>query len=775
MLANKSKLACRINNEYPCQPMKRIALNFFLFLFVILSLQSSVSAKESYALKHRHVTSMSASFQQQEPKKQSSATVNQPPKKPNLWKSLLEFLKFKSRADKKLDGKILLTIERLGLTDSIAATSANVRVMIAELKKTKYPDIDSLQSVLSTLIQKQEEANKNSAVPADALTPSNADLAALANQLIPILDKKVAAEQNNLDKYERIRILNRVKYADPKTVYSFKVSDSVTRKYTLQLKNKAEIFGFFDAAYPAKADAFFNAATSLIYYALPVNESTGNFDRLNGWDTNPVIEKAQKSGSKVYFTVLISGKNTKSPLLFNPEIRQKSINNILTLLKKRNADGINISFKYLPKVDKVQFSEFLRLVHKSLKAENQSYKVFITLPRTNFDGAYDVEELNKYTDRYFIDFASNTAPKGAPLAPLTGKGPQTIDASYTWYLAHGITADKLLIILPYRGVKSAVDPISLAPKLFSGYLPFSQIKSMTQSTAYYSAANETAYIDTVYHDLSSYRIWYDDESTLSKKYNYILKNNVAGIGLYYINYDDSYTVLNDELMYKFTYIDTAYLKPPPVEVRSKISFLEQVKRHLILWDFILQNPCATCFEDSLKASKNEVRLVGYLRDLRVYTLVKEEKAENAKTLGKNRNISQVTFKDVFNYINTEFNTFLKYVSLIFLIISLGGIVFYISGLRYYGNNWRYQKLAAGILVVLIAIFVLFGFTYCFTSDLIPIFGTSLSANLPDCAPDPKCINIPFNTLLLVIVLSVVLGFLIFNYLITPLIKRNDLP
>ncbi|MGY0035718.1 hypothetical protein [Pedobacter sp. NJ-S-72] len=384
--------------------MKRIALNFLLPLFLVLLFQGGRAAnrKSSSTLVFAsNANWIMPGFQQQDPKKEQPKPDA---KKTNLWKALLAFLKFKSKADKKLDGRILVAIEKLGLTDSIAATSANVRVMIAELKKNRYHDLDSLQAVLSILIQKQKDIDDliNAGDKTPAVTPSNADLAALANQLIPILDQRAIKETGSIDKFEKLRRLNRVKNADPNTVYTLKIADTVTRKYTLQLKNKAEIFGFFDASYKGDANAFFNAATSLIYYALSLNESTGNFDHLNGWDTAPVIDKAQKSGSKLYFTVLIANKSSRGQLLYNEVVQRKSIASILLLLKKRKANGVNISFKNLAKKDKQRFSAFIGLLHQALLAEDPAAKLFVTLPRTNFDGAYELGELSKYTDRYFL-------------------------------------------------------------------------------------------------------------------------------------------------------------------------------------------------------------------------------------------------------------------------------------------------------------------------------------------------------------------------------------
>ncbi|WP_316815102.1 glycosyl hydrolase family 18 protein [Pedobacter nyackensis] len=758
--------------------MKRIVVNFLLFLFLILFFQghSAENRNASLVLLSAHSTDQVPSEkQEQDPKKGQS---KQDPEKKNVWKAILDFLKFKSKADKKLNGKIILAIEKMGLTDSIAATSANVRVMIAELKKTKYHDLDSLQSVLSVLIKKQEEANA-SGQPGDnetALTPSNADLAALVNQLIPILDQRAVSETSSVDKFEKLRKLNRVKNADPATIYTLKVGDSVTRKYTLQLKNKAEVYGFFDASYKGDASTFFNSATSLIYHALSLNELTGDFDPQHGWDMATVVGKAQKNRSKVYFTVLIANKNARSSLLHAPELQRKSIANILIQLKKNKANGVNISFKNLAKKDSKRFSEFIALLHQAVQAEDKAAEVLVTLPRTNFGEAYELEELNKYTDRFFIDFATNFESKGGALAPLTGKEHETIDASYTWYLAKGIDAEKLIVILPYRGAKCETDPVTLAPISFSGYLPFNEIQLMTQSHALYNAANESMYIDTIFHNSRSYRIWYDNEVTLSKKYDYVLKNNVKGIGIYYVNYDDSFAVLNDELMYKFTDVDTTFLKSNIEPVKPKISFFEKIKRHLTLWGFILQNPCATCFE-SAGTNTGYSKINTYLRELEVYALVREEKLENATILDKdNGNYHKITFKEVFNYVNHELNTFLKYLTVIVFIISTGITIYYIWGVKYYTADWRYKKIVAGILFVFFSLSVLFGFTYCFTSDLIPMFGVSAaSANKAGCVVDPDCVNIPLNTLLLIIAMSVLLGFLIFNYLITPLIKKDDLP
>lgn len=707
-------------------------------------------------------------IQQQEPKPKS-----------NIWKKLLDFLKLKRNANKKLDARILSAIAQLA-KDSVISTPGSVKVMIEELKRTRVDYPDSLVATIKKIQQMQDEQLKNAQTKEELQdgNPSDVDLAALANLLIPLLDQKISGGHNSREKNELLRSLNRVRYAAAGTVYKLKVSDSSSREFTLKLKNRAEIYGFFDAAYPSGATAFLTGATSLIYYSLPVNEKSGDFDKLNGWDKSPVVEKAKQKGSKVYFSMLVANSPTTSSILYNYAAQQRCALNIVELLKKRNANGINISFKNLAKKDRKQFSSFVSLIHRTMKAADSSYNILITIPKTNFDGAYDIGELTKYADRFFIDFATNTAAAGGALAPLAGPGHQTIDASFTWYSAHGITADKLVIILPYRGVRCFTDPMQPSRNSFIGYLPFSDIQTMISGGAKYNEASETAYLDTVYHDQRNYRIWFDNESTLSKKYDYILKNGIAGLAIYFVNYDGAYNELNDELLYKFTYVDTVFTASPVILEMPKLSFFKRLKRHLVLWNFILQHPCATCFEDASNSHDENRLFRAYLGDLKIYEFVNAEKKEidtrsGIKSLLASQNI---TVKDVFNHVNKEFNTFLKYGVLIFLFISMVFIVVYIFGIKYYGGEWKYKKMMAGILCGIIAVFLLLLSTYCFTSDLIPLFGVSNpSFNGDGCAVDPTCVNVPYNTLLLLIFISVLVGFAVFRYLIIPLISKDDVP
>ena len=59
---------------------------------------------------------------------------------------------------------------------------------------------------------------------------------------------------------------------------------------------------------------------------------------------------------------------------------------------------------------------------------------------------------------------------------------------------------------------------------------------------------------------SIYRIWTDNESTLGKKYGFILDSKLNGIAISTLGYDAGYGELWDELAYKFLAPDTIQMR-----------------------------------------------------------------------------------------------------------------------------------------------------------------------------------------------------------------------
>jgi hypothetical protein len=241
------------------------------------------------------------------------------------------------------------------------------------------------------------------------------------------------------------------------------------------------------------------------------------------------------------------------------------------------------------------------------------------------------------------------------------------------------------------------------------------------------------------------------------------------VGLFCINYDEGLKGLRDELTYKFAVADTVYLRDSIIRRMPDLSFLQKATRYLALYGYILQNPCVSCFENDATSADDEQVIVTYMRELKIDSLIKARKRMKAA--------DAVSLKDKFDFVNKQLTTYLKFTALFFLLVSAGFICFYIAGLRYNGDNWHLKKIVAFILILSSTLFVFAAFAWCFTSDRIPLFGVSRNS-VPgggECTTDPYCINIPFSTLLLIIIAGVFIGFLLFRYFISPLLKEQDIP
>ncbi len=86
-----------------------------------------------------------------------------------------------------------------------------------------------------------------------------------------------------------------------------------------------------------------NLLSDLSYFSYEVDASTARALTTNGWNTAPVIDSALANGVRVNLCVtLFSGHAT---FFANANAQTTLINNLLSLVQTRGADGVNIDFE----------------------------------------------------------------------------------------------------------------------------------------------------------------------------------------------------------------------------------------------------------------------------------------------------------------------------------------------------------------------------------------------------------------------------------------------
>lgn len=720
----------------------------------------------------------------------------------NLFKKVANFFKFRKNSRLKEKDRILGVFESLGINDSIAATSENIKLLIDELSVRENQHFDTLLAIISAIkiaAEKEDpapaftEAKKEDPLhpePSESKVVTDKDIEDLTNKLLPLITEKVNEDKSGKEKREALSALRKLRLGAGVVNYSKDSAKGIVKRFTLSVKNKAEVIGMHNYTMNNDYTGYkFGYLNTLLYQSLFLNGKTGNIKELNGWDSAQVVSDAQAEGCKVMFTVSMNQPASISSFLSSTVAQKKFTDNALYLLKLRKANGVNIQFDNLPAYESEKFSAFIKFFSDVLKIEDTGYKVMITLPAYDKEQSYDLLTLSESVFKFIVDF-SNLPPVGnGALAPLKGRNDYTIETAVSRYLNTDIPADKLIITIPYTGTRWQLAKGDTKGR-FIQLLTYSEIRQRYNWPVYYDDESANAIMDSVNErGVTIRRIIFDDDNSLEKKYDFILQNGLGGVSIDALGYDKGYSELWDMLAYKFAIIDTSFLSDSLIAapLNIQLSWLDKVKRKLSLYWYIVNNPCKVCFDD-IQDPKYAATLNLYLQELKIDSLIN---AENKKLPPAER------YKSRFEYINYELTNLLILSSIILFVLLLLATGFYIYQIKVNSTAWKWKKKMELVLLGITIIFVISFFSYLFCDDTIPLFGSapavgtnryettntqalgtganSAYAVVCDTDTNDTCINMPLYTLMGIILAGMLAGFAITRYLILPLIKRDDIP
>ena len=356
--------------------------------------------------------------------------------------------------------------------------------------------------------------------------------------------------------------------------------DSTKRKYSVKLKNKIEVYGFYDYTTGAavQTDRLFSLNT-FIYNSLFIQSATGKITDIHGWKDADIITTAQNHGCDVGVTFAFKKTNEDTIFLQNNSSQSTFIREAIELLKFRSGKAINISFKNISPAVKHHFFNFSKRLYETLKKTDSSYKLLLTIPAIT-SANYPLSELLTISDRVIIDFSEVSekyALNAAPLASLSG-----LKDTLTYFINSGIQKEKIVVCLPYRG---AIWKVNAGKKAkFIDYIKYKDLRRTYNFEAYTSYAPDSFPSFVV---MDSFRIvkrdttllkqiYYDDVSSIGKKYEFILDQGFKGVAVKYLGDDFGYTGLWDEMSYAFAEPDTVYTdSTKQIKAGTGVNFFKQ--------------------------------------------------------------------------------------------------------------------------------------------------------------------------------------------------------
>jgi spore germination protein len=224
---------------------------------------------------------------------------------------------------------------------------------------------------------------------------------------------------------------------------------------------------------------------------------------------------------------LINNNQQNNMILTDPDIRSKTINNIVNLINKYDYNGVNIDFEFIPSWTRNSYTAFIKELSEKLHRENKILTISV-FPKIDvpieLQGAYDYSALAPYIDRMVImtyDHHWSTSTAG-PIAPI-----DWVEKNISYTIEY-LPADKILLGIanygydwPDTGLSrdiSSKEAIKIANEKGAEL----QWDTKSQSPYFYYWDNEG----------QKHEVWFENSYSLEFKLNLVNKYNLQGIAIW---------------------------------------------------------------------------------------------------------------------------------------------------------------------------------------------------------------------------------------------------
>jgi len=687
-------------------PLFRNVLGFFLIITAILISENALSANRvyPYALDTTRTGVITLpAFQ-----KDTTGRVK-------LLQKIIKALQFRRNARAREQQRVIAIIKTV-MADSMVATAADIRKLSEELSLQQNQHFDSLRALI-------EAIQADTLIPPDINVPppapvSDADVEALVNKMLPILQQKAKQEKTDEAVQQQLQPIRAFYGRPPGQIDTLRINDTLGKLYTLQLRHKAAVTGIHPYWMGDKYLHYnFSALSDINYYGF----TTAGTKRSNSIPFSRQVFAAAGDDTHHTFT-LFETDAARINALLNDETKQLDcIDSVTALLSDYNADGVTIWFSHVGRKNRAAFSGFVHLFADMLAhAGNKQRHLSVVIPPFDEDMAYDLRELSGSVSYFLVDFTKATGTHAGALSPMKGDPRRAIEPVMSRWLNQGIPPSRFLLLLSYYGTqwKKGQD----GHDIFTKYVPYNEIKSRFpgDSSVIYDEDAVAAFVketDISGNDVTE--IWFDDAYTLEVKYDYILNTGLGGVAIWPLGADDAHGELWDMLSYKFLRIDTVFsnqVRLGPVQ-KQDTTWLQRIiirlKHEAHVMQLLFTDPCA---------------------------LEREQDKDH---------------------------TFFAYVTLFFGLLTLLLAGLFAWNVRMKGGSWTWKRPVLRLLIVFVLITLFFGIVSLFLNRDVPFGITHYSGG--------NCVTVPMLDLLLIFSLGLILGMLIMRILIKPLLVREDKP
>lgn len=311
-------------------------------------------------------------------------------------------------------------------------------------------------------------------------------------------------------------------------------------------------------------------------------DSNGNLIPNSGCynPSSGLVNMAHANGVKVIIMIWSPGNTaTVDNVLASSSKMQTMANSIKSYIQTYNLDGVNIDFENIPitnsidaQPNKAKVTALSQVIFSTLKTANPNYHVAWSTPYTKecqfIKPVWDFTAMAPYVDAFTIMsynyIAGNTGWTGSH-QPFSA-GPQygstygssanklyyNFQNTVTEYLASGVPASKIVMGEGFYGfqwsnLNSGIPGVMGASGGIMLNYNVMAVSANTNGSQWYNAEQTNYY---AYQNGGWVQGFYDCDSTLGIKLDYINTNNLGGVMIWALHYDSGHVELWDKIQQK---------------------------------------------------------------------------------------------------------------------------------------------------------------------------------------------------------------------------------
>jgi len=386
--------------------------------------------------------------------------------------------------------------------------------------------------------------------------------------LIPAKQSQNTTLQNKtsvLGKKTELKKLIPVVFANTKPMNAEKVfsyPESGTQPVIVD-KPQKEVFGFFPYWMLDKSSEIdLRYLTSISLFGIEIDGKGGivtadNNGQLDGgwsmWNDprmDGLIRRARDNNLKVYITLKSLSNNNIQDLMRSPQAQKAFISNAIYLVNSKNLDGVNLDFEFIGTAPPDIKSGFVRLT-TNLNAELKRQVPHATLTVCTYihsasvDTFFDIPLLAQVSDAFVVMGYDMSLPFG-PAGPIAAMGGKTSVSNYLKDYLENVSADKIILAVPYYGYDWAKTNSSQTEMLSYAQIAEESKKSQIRWDSVTQTPSYTYTTNSVLHE-----VHFDSVRSLGIKYDLINKQKLKGVGIWALGYDGQNSDLQKLIVDKF--------------------------------------------------------------------------------------------------------------------------------------------------------------------------------------------------------------------------------